>query len=169
MRRVAATLVVALVLVGWGCASEPTEEPPLTGTLVPGPVHLLAPGPADRVISSSVFITFGADGCVSLPHAVDLVADATYGTAFVWTGGRDAAPLPVMWRRGFTGRRSGSEVQVVDPQGNVVAITGHAYLINGSYVVRNGSNVSAKDADFDWSGLPVPKAFYSCGLVTPQL
>ena len=84
------------------------------------------------------------------------------------TGGGDATPLPVVWGSGFTGRRSGSEVQVVDRAGNLVAITGQAYLFNGGYVVSNGSGVSARDADFDWSELPVPKAFYSCGRVTPQ-
>ena len=154
MKRVAATLVVALVLVG-------------CGMLPPGPVHLLTPGPADQIIGSSVYNTYGPDGCVSMPHAGDLVADATYGTAFIATGGAAATPLPVVWRRGFTGRRSGSEVQVVDPQGNVVAVTGHAYRFNGGYVLTNGGNTS-NNADFDWSGLPVPRAFFSCGRVNSQ-
>jgi hypothetical protein len=152
MKRVAATLVVALVLVG-------------CGTLLPEPVHLLTPPPADGMIGSSVLITFGPDGCVSNPYAGELVVDATYGTAFIATGGGDATPLPVVWRSGFTGRRSGSEVQVVDPQGNVVAVTGHVYVFNGGYVNDGNENM---DADWAWSGIPVPRAFFSCGRVTPQ-
>jgi hypothetical protein len=154
MKRVAAALALALTIAI------------AVLVLYLGPVHLLTPGPADKVISSSVLITFGPDGCVSNPYPRELVADATYGTAVIATGGGDATPIPVVWRSGFTGRRSGSEVQVVDPQGNVVAVTGHVYLFSGGYVVSNGSNVSTKDADFDWSGLPVPRAFFSCGRVT---
>jgi hypothetical protein len=152
-KRVAATLALALTIAI------------AVLVLYLAPVHLLTPGPADQIISSSVYNTYGTDGCVSMPHEFKLVADATYGTAFV---DGDATPLPVVWHSGFTGRRSGSEVQVVDPQGNVVAVTGHVYVFNGGYVVRNGSNQSTHDFDFDWSGLPVPRAFFSCGRLTPQ-
>ena len=54
-----------------------------------------------------------------------LVVDPKYGTGL--TAG---APV-VMWPRGFTGRRLGSEVEVLSPTGNVVAITGKTYQIPG--------------------------------------
>lgn len=50
-----------------------------------------------------------------------LVADAEYGTTF--------EGLPVVWPRGFTGRRVGSEVEVRDAAGHVRATTGRRYWI----------------------------------------
>ena len=37
-----------------------------------------------------------------------------------------------MWPMGFWGRRVGAEVQVLDGEGNVIAITGRNYKIQGS-------------------------------------
>lgn len=56
-------------------------------------------------------------------YAGVLVPDQEYGTQI---GGR-----PVMWPVGFTGRRLDSgEVVVLDPSGEVVALTGKAYAIS---------------------------------------
>jgi hypothetical protein len=146
MKRVAATLVaVALVLAG-------------CGTLFPEPVHLLTADAADFT-GVSLMIGGFPDRC-GYPWEGRLVADATSGTALI-TGNRGAV-VPVVWRPGFTGRRSGSEVQVVDPQGNVVAVTGHKYSLDGGSM-DNGDIMAA---DFVWPGLPVPRAIYSCGRVT---
>jgi len=54
-----------------------------------------------------------------------LIVDSTYGTRLA--GGSS----PVMWPRGFTGRWLGSEIEVLDPTGNVVAITGKKYSLPG--------------------------------------
>ena len=51
-----------------------------------------------------------------------LIVDPTHGTSF---DGR-----PVMWPVGFTGRRVGAEVEVLDAQGNVKATTGRTYHIS---------------------------------------
>lgn len=61
-----------------------------------------------------------------------LIVDAHAGTAIIDgdVGGTTAA---VMWRMGFTGRRAGSDVQVLDPTGKVVATTGRSYTIPGGY------------------------------------
>jgi hypothetical protein len=122
------------------------------------PVHLLTADSADFTAVSAM-IGGGPDGC-GYPWQGLLVADATSGTALI-TGNRGDV-VPVVWRPGFTGRRSGSEVQVVDPQGNVVAVTGHKYRLNGGSMDKRDIMV----ADFVWPGLPVPRAIYSCGRVT---
>jgi hypothetical protein len=48
-------------------------------------------------------------------------------------------PMTVAWRPGFTARRSGSEVEVLDPQGIVVATTGRSYRFSGGIVSAGGS------------------------------
>ena len=49
-------------------------------------------------------------------------------SGLVWLSGTDI--LPVIWPRGFVGRRVGSEVEVLDRDGNVMATTGREYQIN---------------------------------------
>ena len=51
-----------------------------------------------------------------------LVVDESYGTRF--------AGRPVMWPIGFTARRAGAEVEVLDADGNVRATTGRIYHIS---------------------------------------
>ena len=94
---------VALTLCLMGCGAIPRGEP----------VELLT-GARDQCFLS------WTDG--------RLVVDAEYGTALA---DGDRAGTPVMWWPGFTGRRVGSEVEVLDPEGNVVAITGKRYRIHG--------------------------------------
>jgi len=62
-----------------------------------------------------------------------LIFDPTYGTAIrdLDSGG---TTVPVTWRPGFTARRVGAEVEVLDPDGNAVALTGRSYRIAGGYV-----------------------------------
>jgi hypothetical protein len=55
--------------------------------------------------------------------------------------------MPVMWPPGSTARRAGSEVEVLDKQGSVVARTGSRYLIEGGH---GGEN---------------PRSFVACGYV----
>lgn len=142
-KRVAATLALALCLIG--CGWLPSDG---------GPVQLLT-GPPGFV-----------PGCFTNSASGPLIVDPTYGTAIIdeimirVTGTRPP-PIPIAWRPGFTARRIGSEVEVLDPQGNAVAITGKSYTLAGGYVSAGGSS------GLDWPGLPVG-VFWACDFVIPQ-
>ena len=140
-KRVFVTLVLAMVAVG--CA------------LLRDRVPLLA-GDYDGMASSGAcFASMSVRG--------PLVVDPTYGTAVmdgvVIEGATSAHVVPVAWRPGFTARRSGPEVEVLDPQGNVVAVTGRRYVIPGGYVTP-GSGFPAQPA-------PPAQVFWACDSVTP--
>lgn len=88
--------------------------------------------------------------------AVDwMIVDAQYGTAVIDSAFNTA--IPVMWRPGFTGRRIGSEVVVLDPGGRLVAQTGRGYRIQGTYWPPLGD--TAPDTSTVW---------YACGSVEPS-
>ena len=139
-KRVAATLALALVLVG--CEAFDTPVPLLTGSGLSG-------------------------GCFTNHADGPLVVDPTYGTAIIDMdavagappGLPPPSPIPVAWRPGFTGRRVGSEVEVLDPHGKVVAVTGHKYSIAGGYV-GPGSMGS-------WPELST-NVFWACDMVFPK-
>lgn len=88
----------------------------------------------------------GLVGCYTSGASGVLTADATYGTAII----ENEASIPVMWPHGFTGRRSGYQVEVVDTSGHVVARTGTRVQIDGGYTGEN------------------PRAFLACGAVVGQ-
>jgi len=101
-KRVAATLaVLALVLVG-------------CGLFVPGYVQLAT----------------GDGPCYTSVVGGLLVADPTSGTAIL-SDDAGAIPEPVVWPSGFTGRRVGSEVEVLDWHRNVVYVTGQRVTLPG--------------------------------------
>ena len=80
----------------------------------------------------------GATGCYAGGESGStgpLVADPTYGTSF--------RGQPVMWPAGYSARRAGSEVEVLDATGRVRATTGRIYHI---------SFASAYGMDSDGSG-----------------
>src|SRR5690242_10157098 len=71
-----------------------------------------------------------------------LVVDASYGTSIVPDGSpsladRPAAPFDrpavVAWPAGYTARSSGSQVEVLDGDGSIVATTGNSYALQGGY------------------------------------
>jgi hypothetical protein len=101
IKRIAATVVLGLFVIG--CGLLPERVPLLTGT----------PYPEQN----------GKFGCYTAINQTLLTYDPTYGT--VDGGG------PVAWPPGFTARRAGSEAEVLDPSGNVVAITGKRYWLEG--------------------------------------
>lgn len=127
MRRTMSTLVLAASLAA--CGSPFLGEPV---TLLTG--EPLGPGAC---------YTFGATG--------ELVVDPEYGTAIIiesWPHDHEKSPpIPVMWRPGFTARRTGTEVAVLDPAGQIVATTGRKYELEGG----------------GWYGHPQP--FFACGSV----
>lgn len=135
-----ATIVVALALCLGGCGSLPGSEPV-------------------QILTAPELECFAADA------AGRLVVDPTYGTAIIGDGHTNMlvggnVPVTVAWPPGFTARRSGSEVEVLDPQGNVVATTGRSYQFNAGYVSAGGS-----------SGLVWPElkksVLLSCGNLQP--
>ena len=80
-------------------------------------------------------ITYSSDrGCYLSSISAKLVTDPTYGTAVIEHDptGLDRH-LPVMWLPGDTARRSGSEVEILDRTGSVIARTGQAWQIEGGY------------------------------------
>ncbi|MDT5050476.1 MAG: hypothetical protein QOG75_6380 [Mycobacterium sp.] len=77
-----------------------------------------------------------------------LVVDPKYGTAI--TLNSPESPMPVAWGVGFTGRYAGSEVEVLTPDGEVLAVTGKSYEFAGVGVRVGGVN-----------------AFRACGYAVP--
>jgi hypothetical protein len=77
--------------------------------------------PRDRVaLRTSDTDTIGAP-CFLSGWESELILDPRSGLA--WSAGPDDI-RPVIWPRGFTARRIGSEVEVLDRDGEVVATTG---------------------------------------------
>ncbi len=138
MKQLAATLALALCLAGCGFLRSHGD-----------PVQLLTGQP------------IGGSGCFAAVGSGLLVVDPTYGTAIIdnhlpsMVQLRDV-PVTVAWRPGFTARRSGSEVEVLDPQGNVVATTGRNYTILGGYVAPGGTS------GVEWPDLAT-NVFWACG------
>lgn len=104
VRKIAATLAFALCLPGCGSAAP---------SVPPGePVPLLT----------------GALGCYAGGEGgptARLIVDPNYGTSF--------DGQPVMWPLGYTARRAGSEVVILDTQGRVKATTGRSYHISHAF------------------------------------
>jgi hypothetical protein len=131
--RDVATLALAMCLVGCDTATRMGE-----------PVQLLTGGqPFDRATCETYF-------------AVNwMIVDPRYGTAVIDSNLNMA--IPVMWRPGFTGRRSGSDVVVLDPSGTVVAQTGRGYRIQGTYWPPLDDTAPASST-----------VWYACGSVEPS-
>ena len=143
--RVAATLAVLLCLVGCDVAPAPDGEPVL---ILTGPPNY----------------RYDHGGCFTNSARGQLLVDPMYGTAIVdedmiALSGTRPPPVPVAWRPGFTARRLGSEVEVLDQEGKVVAITGRSYRIPGGYVSAGGSS------GLNWPALPVG-VFWACDTLT---
>ena len=113
--------IIALALCLGGCSFLPPQSDPV------------------QLLTSPERVCFAADA------AGLLVVDPTYGTAIVGDGhpnmlvGGDL-PVTVAWPPGFTARRNGSEVAVLNPQGRVVGTTGRSYEFLAGYVGAGGSS-----------------------------
>jgi hypothetical protein len=117
-----ASIVAALAMCLVGCLT------------LPEPVQLIT-GPPNH-----------DGGCFAAQGSGLLVVDPTDGTAIVANDGPSMlnltdVPLTVAWPPGFTARRSGAEVEVLDPQGNVVATTGRSYTFMGGFVGPGGGSL----------------------------
>ena len=98
---------------------------------------------ADGLFTTSVTIqtgTLSSDSpgivhCYTSGTAGDLVTDPVSGVAIIEQGGRR---VPVTWPLGWTGRTSGSDVEILDSSGDVHMRTGtHVYLMGGYWYVND--------------------------------
>ena len=71
-------------------------------------------------------------GCYLANTTGMLITDTAAGTAIV-SEDMGQTTVPVRWPGGYTGRRSGGQVEVLDGGGSVVARTGQRYMLLGGY------------------------------------
>jgi hypothetical protein len=79
-------------------------------------------------------------GCYTSGDTGELVTDPVSGVALIEESnqGNNGHRIAVTWPPGWTGRQSGSEVEVITPQGDVYMRTGtHVYLMGGVTWVDN--------------------------------
>ena len=104
-----ATIVMALSLLGCGSEVLPWDRAPLLTS-------------SSEQLDSDGNVVIG---CVLMGVMARLVVDPNTGTALEGVGER----YPIRWPKGFSGRRAGSELEVLDTKGEVVATTGRSYEI----------------------------------------
>jgi hypothetical protein len=132
MKQVAAALALGLVVMGCGLTADRVQ-------LVTG-------------VPTAEQGNNGQTGCFLFQMDGRLIFDPSFGTEVL---SDSFGTVPVAWRPGFTARRAGSEVEVLDRDGNVVAITGQRYSIEGGFVT-------------DWpQQSPAASTFWACGDVHP--
>jgi hypothetical protein len=71
-------------------------------------------------------------GCYVANTTGLLIGDPQAGTAIV-SEDMSRTTVPVRWPAGYTGRKSGDQVEVLDASGHVVARTGQRYELLGGY------------------------------------
>lgn len=98
----------------------------------------------------------GQIGCYTSAATGLLRYDPTVGTTIEDETAMTLAPVavPIMWLPGFSARRLGSEVEVLDADGNVVATSGRRYRIDGGYV----------GGDSSWPEQPL-RVFWACARI----
>ena len=87
--------------------------------------------------------------CVGAWEVVDIVADPNVGTV-------SKQGWPLKWPQGYTGWRFGSEVQVLDPKGEVVLTTGQRYELSLNASVDNGFSFPTPTTDLEWTAGCIP-------------
>jgi hypothetical protein len=105
MRRVLVVWLAALLVAG--CGSFGLSVPLRTAT---------GPGPLPE---GSCYLSYGGG---------DFIEHPTYGVAVANENGI----YELEWPIGFTARRSGGNIEVLDTKGTVVAVTGRKIRIDGS-------------------------------------
>jgi len=139
-----ALIAALMALIAIGCLAGASPSDPFKSSEPSesmAPVRLLTGVPANMG---------DGDGCFTNAIEGELTVDPKYGTAIVTTTPPEGLTATIAWRPGFTGRRVGSEIEVLDPNGNVVATTGNKYRIAGGGV--------------DWPEPPI-KVFWACDFV----
>ena len=107
MKRIAATALLSLFMIGCG---ERVQQPERV-SLVTG------------VAKDEQLPNGEPSGCYAQQTVIELTYDPTWGTGSSYG--------PIAWRPGYTARRAGSEIEILDPDGNVEAITGKKYWVMG--------------------------------------
>jgi hypothetical protein len=149
MRRAITAVGLAVCVLGCSSTSGPPGEPSTPsgepsgargGERSPTPSSVPAPVPADGPFELAYGDgpADGRDGACSLGWWTggELVVDPRGGTGVIVEGGDFASvgdTMQVLWWPKFTGRRVGTEVEVRDPDGHVVATTGQRYRIEAAY------------------------------------
>ena len=106
-RRGVAFWALAVAVAIAGCGIAPASASPDTVVLLTG--------------------REGDTGCLLDVIEGELVADPNAGSVIVDGGVR----TPIRWPYGFAGRRSGAEVEILDPSGHVIARTGTRIRLGG--------------------------------------
>lgn len=104
-----------------------------------------SPGVPVPLLTVETQTSFGS--CVlDLFHVADVIADPTTGAPTNAATGESLA-----WPKGFTAKRAGSEVEVFDPAGNVVLMTGRRYRMCPAPDDTNvGSGLAARSPRGGW-------------------
>jgi hypothetical protein len=129
--RVVSSVALAMSLLG--CYGRSASAPSASSS---GSVQLLT------VETQTSFGTCVLDAF----YVADLIAEPTSGAPIDGATGKSFA-----WPKGFTARRSGSEVEVLDPAGNIVLMTGHRYRMCPAPDDTNvGSGLFARSSAGAW-------------------
>lgn len=138
MLRVVSSVALALSLLG--CSSAGSSAPPVE-SVGSSAAPSAPPGESVPLLTGDLGCYAGGEGGSTAP----LLAEPQYGTSFFGK--------PVMWPTGYTARRAGSEVEVLDTQGNVKATTGRTYHISRAYAP---SLQREDDGSYSGPGTPPP-------------
>ncbi len=133
-RRIPSTIVGAIALGGalaiavTGCAPESrAPESAAPGASAPESAAPGASAPEVPLLTGGGLNGHDGVGCYTWQVDGDLVVDPIHGTAVIGNGAR----TPVRWPLGYTARRAGSEVEVLDETGAVVVRTGTRVHLGG--------------------------------------
>lgn len=161
MRRIIATLAIALVLAACGNASRPVGDSvaiPTDDLACCGNATKPVGDPVPLLTDDLLCYAGGESGVTDT-----LKADATYGTSF--------AGRAVMWPTGYTAvRGSDGEVSVLDRSGAVRAVTGRKYHISVAFsrsVLESSGTayVAAVECPYPWDFIDCtanPTSEYGC-------
>lgn len=139
--RLLVALVLGLVVIG--CSAPEAPVPLLTGV-----------DPAIGPDTNECWLN-SASGV--------LTVDPTYGTAINNDAPFHSFTMPVMWRPGFTARQVDGHIEVLDPTGTVVAVTGRKYVIPGA---STGTTIQARLGHVAVS--VTTRVWWSCAKVTAR-
>lgn len=85
--------------------------------------------PVDLAVRTDIFTPH----CHTSSTIGMLIPDEEAGTAIVEDGSSGDRTLPVLWPEGFSARRFGNVVEVLNQDGTVIARTGGHYRFEGGY------------------------------------
>lgn len=142
MLRVVISVALAMSLLG--CYGGSASAPGASVDGLAGPSVSPTGGPA-LLVTVETQTSFGS--CVlDLYYVADLIADSTFGTPTDAATGKSFA-----WPKGFTTRRAGTEVEVLDAAGKVVLLTGQRYrMCPAPDDTREGSGLFAQSSGGAW-------------------